>query len=37
VKHRWKPEVDHYAPDVPFLLVGTLLIWPLFQSCGQSA
>jgi Ras-related C3 botulinum toxin substrate 1 len=26
VKHRWKPEVDHYAPDVPFLLVGTLLI-----------
>ena len=25
VKHRWKPEIDHHAPGVPFLLVGTKL------------
>ena len=25
VKSKWKPEIDHHAPGVPFLLVGTKL------------
>lgn len=30
VKEEWVPELKEYAPNVPFLLIGTQVSWPVF-------